>query len=353
MSNSGIGVSHAAGLRAGAWVEVRSAEEILATLDEHGCLDALPFMPEMLQYCGKKFRVYKSAHKACDTIKDWRTMRRMANAVHLEGTRCDGSAHGGCQAACLLFWKEMWLKPGSPESNGGPTGVTSKTHGAAGSGTARCDPEKLARATRVPSSEREDPEDRYSCQATQHVMATTPIRWWDIRHYAEDIASRNVRLRDFVRHATTRAFITAFQSVIRLNWRGRRSPQFPMVRGLAADKTPVEVLDLKVGELVQVRAKDEIMRTINSGQKNRGLRYDEEMLPYCNKVHRVLQRVERIIDDRSGKMLSIKGSCIILDGVVCSGNHSSNRLFCPRSIYPYWREIWLKRVESTERSGQV
>src|SRR5882762_1827335 len=97
-------------LRAGDWVEVRSVEEILATLDERGNLDALPFMPEMLQYCGRKFRVFKSAHKTCDTIATYEN-RSMRNAVHLEGLRCDGTAHDGCQAACLLFWKEEWLKP--------------------------------------------------------------------------------------------------------------------------------------------------------------------------------------------------------------------------------------------------
>ena len=35
---------------------------------------------------------------------------RMRNAVHLEGLRCDGQAHGGCQAGCLLYWKEAWLR---------------------------------------------------------------------------------------------------------------------------------------------------------------------------------------------------------------------------------------------------
>src|SRR4051794_26168577 len=30
------------------WVQVRSREEILATLDENGQLDGMPFMPEML-----------------------------------------------------------------------------------------------------------------------------------------------------------------------------------------------------------------------------------------------------------------------------------------------------------------
>ena len=40
-------------LRIGEIVEVRSPEEILATLDENGELDGLPFMPEMLAWCGR------------------------------------------------------------------------------------------------------------------------------------------------------------------------------------------------------------------------------------------------------------------------------------------------------------
>jgi len=46
-------------LMAGEVVEVRSQEEILATLDQSGRLAAMPFMPEMLQFCGKRFRVFK------------------------------------------------------------------------------------------------------------------------------------------------------------------------------------------------------------------------------------------------------------------------------------------------------
>ena len=41
--------------KAGDTVEVRSAEEILNTLDEQGALDGMPFMPEMFEYCGKRF----------------------------------------------------------------------------------------------------------------------------------------------------------------------------------------------------------------------------------------------------------------------------------------------------------
>ncbi len=34
-------------------VEVLSEREILATLDENGTFEKLPFMPEMLDFCGK------------------------------------------------------------------------------------------------------------------------------------------------------------------------------------------------------------------------------------------------------------------------------------------------------------
>ena len=55
-------------LGVGDWVEVRSREEILATLDENGRLEELPFMPQMFQYCGRRFRVIARAHKTCDVI---------------------------------------------------------------------------------------------------------------------------------------------------------------------------------------------------------------------------------------------------------------------------------------------
>src|SRR4051794_18247776 len=94
-------------------VEIRSKEEILATLDSEGRLDGLPFMPQMFQYCGQQFRVFRRAHKTCDTVFPVRG-RRMSSAVHLD-LRCDGLAYDGCQAGCLLFWKEAWLKTVSAE----------------------------------------------------------------------------------------------------------------------------------------------------------------------------------------------------------------------------------------------
>src|SRR4051812_4626878 len=97
------------GLRIGEVVEVRSEAEILATLDERGELDSLPFMPEMLQFCEQRFTVAKRAMKLCDTIT-WSGIRRIDDAVHLADVRCDGDGHGGCQAGCIIYWKEAWLR---------------------------------------------------------------------------------------------------------------------------------------------------------------------------------------------------------------------------------------------------
>lgn len=90
-------------------MEVRNELEILSTLDENGCLDGLPFMPEILQFRGQRFRIYKSAHKTCDKIQKT-GLRRMKQVVYVDNLRCSAEFHSECEASCLLFWKEAWLK---------------------------------------------------------------------------------------------------------------------------------------------------------------------------------------------------------------------------------------------------
>src|SRR4029078_2911875 len=72
------------GLRIGELVEVVTQAQILATLDERAELESLPFMPEMLQFCGRRFRVAKLALKLCDTIP-WTGRQRTRTAAHMEG----------------------------------------------------------------------------------------------------------------------------------------------------------------------------------------------------------------------------------------------------------------------------
>ncbi len=110
-------------------------------------------------------------------------------------------------------------------------------------------------------------------------------------------------------------------------------------------------LDLQSGDTVEVRSTEEIAPTIDESGRTRGLGFDWEMIPHCGGRYRVKDRVERIIDERTGQMIEIPSDCLILDGVVCSGEHSLGRWFCPRAIYPYWREAWLRRVEDADPSS--
>jgi hypothetical protein len=322
-------------------VEVRSEEEILRTLDENGRYEALPFMPEMREFCGRQFRVYKRADKACDTI-EWKTLRRMQNAVHLEEMRCNGAAHGGCQAGCLIYWKEAWLKRVAAPSDD-PAPVANVDGGAT--------VEALVRATRAGVTE--TGEDLFSCQATELRRATTgDIPFWEPAQYVRDIGSGNASVLSVIRGLLV-GFFNKFQQMnARLFPRFcliRGCKKYPFVEGKVRGEIPKSLLNLQPGEIVEVKSKEEIFETLDEADRNRGLRYDSEMLKYSGRRGKVLRRVEHIIDEKTGKMLHIKGDCIILEGVICTGDYHRS---CPRSIYPYWREIWLKRVEEPMEAGR-
>jgi hypothetical protein len=120
--------------------------------------------------------------------------------------------------------------------------------------------------------------------------------------------------------------------------------RFPHIRPRAGQKAPTCELNLQPGELVRVKSKREIEKTLNDRYRNRGLYFDVEMLQFCEREYRVLRRAERILDEKTGEMINLKNPCIILDGVTCTGNYLRARMFSPRNEYPYWREIWLERV---------
>jgi hypothetical protein len=351
-------------LRIGDWVEVRSKDEILQTLDGAGRLDGMPFMPEMLAFCGKKFQVYKLAHKTCDySVSPFRT-RRLTGTVHLE-TRCDGEAHGGCQAGCLLFWKEAWLKPIGGNA-GDATAEPFETHGSGNSKlnpNSGCTENDLWAHVQVPNPS--DGTPTYACQMLEVPNATTPLAWWDVRQYVEDYRSGNATLGRILSGFIYSMYYNLSQAGIGLGpvmrwlydkvspvWGGTL---FPRTQGFIPEEepTPVQNLNLMPGELVRVKSHQQILRTVNTTNKNRGMYWDAELVPYCGGTYKVLKRVTKIIGEQTGKMQEMKSACIILDSVVCQARYSSCRMFCPKAMYPYWREIWLERVEPNNTSLSV
>lgn len=283
-------------LRTGDLVQIRSHDEILATLDASGALDGLPFMPEMVRFCGEEHRVFKVAHKTCDEHQ----LRSINDAVHLEGLRCDGHAHGQCGNGCLLYWKARWLRRIDGPSDARSQSSVSSQDGAAAS---------------------QMRGDKFVCQATELAKAP-PLSKWHVSQYWQDLCSGNVGPKNICH--SLRYVLTVMT----------------LPRGTAKRATPCDDLKLQPGDLVQVRTKAEIMKTLDANYANRGLQFVPEMFHFCGKQFRVLQRIRTRIDPDTGKLMELKNACVLLEGVTCRGG----LVFCPRANYLFWREAWLKRI---------
>jgi hypothetical protein len=305
-------------LRRGDLVEVRSAAEILATLDERGMLDGLPFMPEMLAFCGRRFRVERRADKICDTMVTARS-REMPATVLLDDLRCDGSGHGGCQAECRLFWKEDWLRRVDGPSSS-PSGQ-----------------EQLRQRVEANAGYTVDGEQRYMCQATEHFRASRRLRSWDPRPYVRELRTGNVPLLRWL-SVIGRALVQEPRRRL-----GLRGP-FPVLGPRDTD-TLQNRLGLKPGELVRTKTVEEIRPTLTHEGVNNGVWFDDENIPFCGRSFRVRRRTNHLIDEHSGKMLDLEKEWLSLEGVQCSGEHSIGRWFCPRAFSVQWTEDWLERAD--------
>ena len=305
-------------LEPGDLVEVRSAAEVVSSLDGDGKLDGLPFMPEMLAFCGRRLRVSKRADNTCALGQP----RRIENTVHLGQLRCDGSAHRGCEAGCLFLWKEAWLRrvtdraEESSDTQIAPVGIEDGAY-------------------RLLSEFAQKADNTLMCQSTELISATCPAPLGSSPSYfvkvARDCAAnkRSVEdLRQLVTYFWGKVILRLFMLWARAPWNADRY-----------HKTPATPLDLKPGEVVRVRGMFEILRTLDRNGCNRGMEFKPEMFQFCGRKYPVIINMTRRIDERSGELKGFRSPCIVLESVYCQGQRS----FCQRANYHYWREIWLSR----------
>jgi hypothetical protein len=299
--------------RAGDSVEVRSEIEIRQTLDAHGTLDGLPFMPEMLPLCGKQLRVLYTLEKTCIDIPDAAAaMRRFkrSDVVLLDGIRCSGIDHGGCQRGCSVFWRNAWLRR---------TDAEAPSHGISPMGTS-------------PTPLRTIQDDgRYFCQSTEILAVTRPLARWEI----VVTCARDVR-------AGNRTFFEMIGLMIIPLWKKFRRYHLRGEEWGRRSETPVESLGLEVGEWVEVKSRREILDTLDLKGYNRGLKFSDTLWPFCGKRFRVSGLVQRIILEGTGRAVNLQNT-VTLEGLhcVCSGVAFGG---CPRGESVWWREIWLKRI---------
>lgn len=298
-------------LRPGEIVEVRDENEILATLDDKGTFEALPFMPIMRGYCGKRFKVLRRADKI---IAEGFGMRHMRNTVILEGATCDGEAQGKCRKTCLILWKEVWLRRAGESKRNTQT----------------------LNDQRTPIDLKGQPALRSGilCQSRSLMEASSPLPRWDIRRYLWDFTSGVYEPSEWIR--TMIASVLLRMRII-LGREGRNKFRGDLRR------TPAISLDLRPGDFVKIKTKEEIQRTLDRLGRNRGLEFTPEMEKYCGKTFQVLKRLDRMITDQ-GVMRQISNT-VLLEGVTCDGKAHGG---CPRNCFCLWREIWLERMNKPD-----
>lgn len=294
-------------------VVVRPVDEILATLDEKGTLGKLPFMPEMRDFCGRQFRVSRRAFKTC---VDDAEMRRLDDTVFLEDVRCDGEAHGGCDKACLIFWKEAWLRPAG-DMDRQPATRESKIN--------ELDLFEFAKRG-----------DQFFCQSSEIVNASKPLPWWEPRQYALDLLHNRISIALWMKGM----FIAFYNKVAHVT--GGQSWRF--VAGPGTYNGARSDLNLQPGDLVRVKSVERIRETLDADGKHQHLLFAPSMTEFCGSVMRVQKRVERIVLEGSPRQRAIKDT-VLLDGATCDG--VCHRL-CPRQSLLFWRECWLEKVNGSK-----
>lgn len=310
-------------LRTGDWVQIKTAPEIAETLDENGMLDGLPFMPEMVELCGKRARVARRAEKTCIEYPGGGYKVREFlndNMVLLEGIRCSGDHHDGCERACMIFWKEAWLRKVDHQKSGDAVD---------GSQTGGLQAKLKTKASAT----------RYICQSTELANATKKLTRW------------RMFLKSFLEiRSGSRGVLEMAGMVLVPLWRKatRRIPRRRLHGTLK--RTPVGHLALQPGEWVTIKPASEIAQTLDIHGRNRGLSCDFGMSNHSGTAFRVRNRLDRMISEATGEMRHVEAT-VVLDGLNCT---CANVLGgCPRQDFMYWREIWLKRVEHAEANAGV
>lgn len=290
-------------------VRVRSLAEVRHTLAPDGTLDGLPFMPEMEGCCGRRFRV----HRRVDKINDMRHktgLRRLRNAVTLSAVRCGGSGHDGCQAECQILWKDDWLErvDGPEFEQPGVVDVSASE-----------------------PSVRRDASGAYVCQMTRLWESSTPMSRYDWRQDLRPVLLGNVAFMPWLALLLTRLF-NLFQE-----WRGGVGfPHMPAkVEGAAVPAAPES--GYPVGCPLSVRPRSEVAQTLVNN-RTRGLWFDLDMIRFCGTSSLVDKRVQRVIHEATGQMVTMKTPSVILRDVFATGEFLR---LCPQHEHIFWREAWL------------
>jgi hypothetical protein len=249
--------------------------------------------------------------KTCVEGAGMRTFRN-DDVLMLDGLRCSGAAHGGCDKGCALFWKEAWLRTDQHFTGEEFVPAPGLSH------------DSGFRTLKKPTM--------WYCQSTELRSATMPMsRGAKISMCLKDLRASTYSVSELMRMSMTWVLFRA-RSIAT----GRH-----ILRGSQL-KTPKTSLGLQEGDEVVVRPPSEISTTLDRHGKNRGLEFTSVMVPFCGGRYRVKKCVKRIVMEATGEIRDLENT-VVLENVTCDGHVLLGG--CPRNQYHLWREIWLRRAD--------
>lgn len=102
--------------------------------------------------------------------------------------------------------------------------------------------------------------------------------------------------------------------------------------------------DLKPGDIVRIRSKEQILQTLDKDNRLEGCYFMDEMWQYCGSQHKVLKRVDYFFDERGAKFYRAS-NIVLLEDLCCSGKLANFMPRCDRNCYVFWKEDWLEKIE--------
>lgn len=102
--------------------------------------------------------------------------------------------------------------------------------------------------------------------------------------------------------------------------------------------------DIKTGDTVRVRSKEEILQTLDENNRLGGCAFLKEMWQYCGGEYKVVKKMEYFFDEAGARLLKAR-DLVLLEGIHCSGeNIPIFKHPCDRHCLLFWKEAWLEKV---------
>jgi hypothetical protein len=99
--------------------------------------------------------------------------------------------------------------------------------------------------------------------------------------------------------------------------------------------------EINTGDYVRVRSKEELLALME--QKEYKCPIMSEMYEGCEKIYRVIRKVDHFYDEVKQKMCKCK-DIFLLEGSTCSGQMGSFPEPCDLDCFFFWHKDWLEKA---------